>query len=413
LAPNLTATYLVTPGGSTQAATALTVGPESVLPFRLVVRRKGVTVDAAFEAKNPPTVIIRPPLPFSMSLSGDGRFVFVVPDGFLASHTTYTVTIAGTYRVAKPPLGDGSSGTVRTILALSTSPSSAEPLPLTVSPQQVSALNLTRLAIPLPGFLTSVNAIGFDSYDWIVSTLSISPRDAKGDGHVLMFVVGATRSSDGRLVADPSTAFAFPLEGTYHDNLVSVSASSVTLPFSFGPVPMQQLMFRMQLGSDLAAEPGSSLYGVVHCGDVPYYGTLLEKVTTLCNSSGDLVASGTFLISGYQPSGGATSAPSGLSVSSLALRRPGAGATGAVTATFSMAPGTHYPAKAHVMSIVLTNAATGALVPLGYRASTSTAERSDGDVESTTLRIPAGVVLPATVRVTVVADAFPLAARNF
>ena len=412
-APNVTATYLVTPGGSTETATTLTVAPESVMPFRLVVRRNGVTVDAAFEAGDPPSVTISPPVPFSMSLSGDGHFVFVDPLGFLAPNTRYTVTIAGTYQVASTPLGDGSTGNVRTTFRLSTPPSSTRALPLRISPQHVSALNLTRLAIPLPSFLTSVNTIGFDSYDWIVSTLSVSPPDADGDGHLLMFVVGAMGRAGGPLVADPSTAFAFPLEGSYHDGLVSVSASNVTLPFSFGPVPMQELMFRMQLGSDLVATPGSSLYGVLHCADVPYYGTLLETVTNLCNNSGDLVASGTFLVSGYQSSGGASSAPKGLSVSSLDLRRPGRGTPGSVVATFALASGTHYPAGAHVLSIVLTNAATGALVPLAYKAATTTTAGSGGDVESTTLQIPAGVALPAEVRVTVVADAFPLAARNF
>jgi hypothetical protein len=336
-----------------------------------------------------------------------------ISHGFLAPGTKYTVTIAGVYRVASPPLGDGSTGTVRTVLTLSTAPSSTNTLPLTVGPQQVSALNLTELAIPLPSFLTSVNAIGFESYDWIVSTLSVSPPDANGDGHLLMFVVGATRPADGLLVADPTTAFAFPLEGTYRGNLVSVSASHVTLPFSFGPVPTQQLMFRMQLGSDLVAEPGASLFGIVHCADVPYYGSLLERVTTLCNTSGNLTASGTFLASGYPTSGGAASAPKGLRVSTLNLTRPSAGTSGAVTTTFALAPNAHYSVGSHVVSIVLTSASAGALVPIDYRALTTTKAAPDGDIVSTMLRIPAGVALPSDVRVTVVADAFPLVARNF
>ena len=214
------------------------------------------------------------------------------------------------------------------------------------------------------------------------------------------------------MVADPATTFAFPLEGTYHDNLMSVTSSSVTLPFSFGPVPMRQLTFRMQLGDDLVAAPGSSLFGVAHCADVPYYGPLLEKLTDLCNASGDLVASGTFLMSGYAASGGAASAPKGLSVASLELDRPSPGASGSVTATFALAPGSHYLAGAHIISIVLTDAATGALVPLDYKASTTTTEGSGGELERTTLQIPAGVTLPATVRATVVTDAFPLDARN-
>ena len=201
--------------------------------------------------------------------------------------------------------------------------------------------------------------------------LQASPPDAKGDGTVLLFVVGGTRLSDGLIAVDPSTSFAFPLEGTYHGNLISVSAASVTLPFSFGPVPLRQLTFRMQLGPGLVAEPGASIFAVAHCSDVPYYGPLLEKATTLCNSSGNLPVSGTFLASGYNPAGGATTAPAGLSVSSVNVQRPSANTAGSVTANFTLSAGRHYRASLHVVSLVLSNAVTGAVVPLDYRTSTT------------------------------------------
>jgi len=412
-APTVTAAYLVTPGGSTVTSATTGVSPVSVLPFRLVARRNGVSIDAAFDAASPPTVTITPPVPLTTSLSGDGHYLFAVPEHFLQPGTRYQVTIAGNYEVAAPPLGDGSSGTVRTQLTLVTPPGASNKLPLSVGARQVTALHVTRLAFPLPSFLPSVNQIGFDSYDWIASTLQASPPDAKGDGTVLLFVVGATRRSDGLLGADPATPFAFPLEGTYHGDLLSVSAADVTLPFSFGPVPLRQLTFRMQLGRDLVAQPGASVFAVVHCNDVPFYGPLLEKATTLCNRSGDLPVSGTFLASGYDPAGGATTAPPGLSVGSLELQRSSPSAAGSVTASFVLSAGAHYPAGSHVVSLVLTNAVTGAVVPLDYRASTTSSAGPKGDLERTTLQIPAGTVLPAGLRVYVVTDAFPVAARNF
>jgi outer membrane protein assembly factor BamB len=410
---DVTSVYLVTPGGSTQTSTTLPVAPESVLPLRLVVRRDGVSVDAGFEAQSPPSVTIDPPLPFSTTLSGDGHYLFVVPEGFLDPGTAYTLTVAGAYQVAPPPLGDGSTGTVRTTLTLVTSRRVLKSLPLTVGPRRVSALNLTQLAIPLPAFLPSVNQIGFDSYNWIVSTLSVSPPDAAGTGQVLMFVVGAVRRPDGSLVAYPATKFAFPLEGTYQGDLVSVSASDVTLPFSFGPVPMRQLTFRMRLTAARDALPGSSLFGVAHCADVPYYGPLLLSLTHLCNASGDLPASGTFLASGYPPAGAAANAPPGLSVASITVTRPTAAVAGSVAAVFRLAPGTRYAADAHVVSIVLTDAATGALVQLDYRAQTATTAGAAGQLRTVVLRLPAGLTLPADVRATVVTDAFPLRAEDF
>jgi len=408
-----TSAYLVTPGGSTIAATTAAGSPVSVLPFRLVVRRNGISIDAAFEAASPPTVTISPPVPLTTSLSGDGHYVFAVPNGFLQPGTHYHVTIAGAYRVASPPLGDGSSGTVRTQLTLVTPTESRGTFPFTVGARQVSALHITRLAFPLPSFLASVNQIGFDSYDWIASVLQASPPDANGDGTVLLFVVGGTRLSDGLIAVDPSTSFAFPLEGTYHGNLLSVSAASVTLPFSFGPVPLRQLTFRMELGPGLVAQPGASIFAVAHCSDVPYYGPLLEKATTLCNSSGNLPVSGTFLTSGYNPAGGATTAPPGLSVSSVNLQRPSASSAGSLTADFGLSAGMHYRASLHVVSLVLSNAVTGAVVPLDYRTSTTSSAEPNGDLERTTLEVPSGTVLPAQLRVNVVTDGYPLAARNF
>ncbi|HZM55903.1 MAG TPA: PQQ-binding-like beta-propeller repeat protein [Acidimicrobiales bacterium] len=412
-APTVTAAYLVTPGGSTVTSTTATVSPVSVLPFRLVVRRNGVPIDAAFDAANPPTVTVTPPVTLTTSLSGDGKYLFAVPDHFLQPNTRYHVTIAGSYEIAAPPLGDGSSGTVQTQLTLVTPPGASNRLPLAVGARQVSALHITRLAFPLPSFLPSVNQIGFDSYDWIASTLQVSPPNAKGDGTVLLFVVGASRGPDGLLAADPATPFAFPLEGSYHGDLMSVSAANVTLPFSFGPVPLRQLTFRMQLGPDLVAQPDTSVFAVVHCNDVPFYGPLLEKATTLCNQSGDLPVSGTFLASGYDAAGGATTAPPGLSVTSVELQHPSTSAAGAVTASFALSAGMHYRAGAHVVSLVLSDAGTGAVVPLDYRSSTTSSAGPNGDLELTTLQIPAGTVLPARLRVNVVTDAFPIAARNF
>ena len=411
-APDTTSVFLVTPGGSTETATTVPVAPESVLPLRLVVRRDGDAVDAHFEAQHPPTVTVSPPVPFSTTLSGDGRYLFVVPDGFLSPGTRYSLTVSGAYGVAPPPLGDGSTGVVRTTLTLLTSRQGITSLPLRVGPHRVSALDVTRLAVPLPAFLPSVNQIGFDRYNWILSPLSISPPGPKGNGRILMFVVGAVQAPGGSLIAYPATQFAFPLEGTYQGNLISITAPNTTLPFSFGPVPLRQLTFRMRLTPNLSALPGASLFAVAHCADVPFYGPLLLSVTSLCNSSGDMAASGTFLATRYPAAGLAATAPPGLSLRAVTMTPPTSTPSGTVLATFRQAPGTRYLAKAHVISIVLTDASTGDLVPLDYRSATTVTTGTEGRLDEAVLRIPPGTDLPADVRATVVVDAFPLAAEN-
>ena len=108
----------------------------------------------------------------------------------------------------------------------------------------MGALELSRLALPLPSLLPSVNQIGFDSYDLIAGTL------AKGGGHVLLWVIAARPGRNGVPQADPTGNFAFPLSGTYRGDEVLLNASQVNLQFSFGPVPIRSLDFRGELGSD-------------------------------------------------------------------------------------------------------------------------------------------------------------------
>ena len=48
--------------------------------------------------------------------------------------------------------------------------------------RRVSAFELSRLAVPLPPIVPSLNQIGFDSYDMVVGALAVSKPDARGRG---------------------------------------------------------------------------------------------------------------------------------------------------------------------------------------------------------------------------------------
>ncbi len=126
--------------------------------------------------------------------------------------------------------------------------------------KRVGALELSRLALPLPSLLPSVNQIGFDSYDLIAGTLAKGggPGPALGDRR-------ARRGATGSPVPDPNGNFAFPLSGPYRGDEVLLNASQVNLQFSFGPVPIRSLDFRGELGADGRFAPGASLYGQVTC----------------------------------------------------------------------------------------------------------------------------------------------------
>ena len=82
----------------------------------------------------------------------------------------------------------------------------------------------------------------------------------------------------------------------------------------------------------------------------PYLRPAARKATTLCNRSGNLVASGTFLASAYDPAGGATTAPAGLvGVLRSSSDAPPANTAGSVTANFTLSAGRHY--LAHVSTL--------------------------------------------------------------
>ena len=180
-------------------------------------------------------------------------------------------------------------------------------MPLAVARNRVSALNLRRLAVPLPPMLPSLNQIGFDFYDLIVGTIAKSRPNARGEGSILMWVVTARRDRRGVPVADPQGTLAFPLAGRYKGDSVILSARDVNLTFTFGDVPLRLFEFRGQLGRDLVMR-GPSLYGESVCREVPVYGSALP-LTGLCNGDGTLVTTGTYLTRAYDRRGHREPAP--------------------------------------------------------------------------------------------------------
>jgi outer membrane protein assembly factor BamB len=400
-----TEVYPVTAGGNTKLGDRLgNRVPAASSPIgRLVVREGGETLDAAMQGAADGLVTPRPGFPFTAELSGDGHFLHVLPTGFLRPGTEYELDVAGEWSAA-----GGGSGAFDDEIRLRTAPARLKRPPLRVKHGRVTALNMRRLAIPLPPFLPSVNQIGFDSYDWIVGTLDITPPDANGEGTALFWIVGARRGRGGVPAADPASEFAFPLQGRYRRDSLILSAEDLTLTFSFGPVPLDVFQLRGQLRRNLKMRPGANLYAETICAEVPVYGPFLP-LTGLCNAGGKLVSSGTFITDAYDRRGEANRRPRGLRVESVDLERPSAGAAGAAEATFSLAGGARYPASRHVASILLTDAATGEPLNLDYKALTSTTADAEGNLSGARVEIPAGTELPARVRLYVIADVYPLA----
>lgn len=353
---NLTRMAFVTPGGTT-----LIAGPPARLPAatalttRLLVRQVGETVDAALDPA--PRVSADPPFAFTAEPSGDGHFL--------------------RFRTAR----------VR-----------RRGRPLSVGRRRVSAFRLSRLAVPLPPILPSLNQIGFDSYDMAVGALEA------GRGKLLLWAVSTKRGPGGTALADRAGAFSFPLQGRYRHDSLLLAQRGLSLTFSFGDVPMRRFDLRMQLGRDMRSR-GASLYAEVFCPEVPVYGPALIGIG-LCNRDLKLPASGTFITGPYR--GPANRRPPGVKISSLTLRRPSAWQPGLAVARLG---GRRLAARAHSAAILLTDAATGDVVSLDYKKALSLDLRA-GAIRAVRLALPAGAELPARIKAYVIADVFPLGSRQ-
>jgi outer membrane protein assembly factor BamB len=412
----------VSTGGSTLTAAPRAQPTAAVLNARLVVRRGGRTQPAAMQPAPAARDLARltPAAPFTAQLSGDGQVVHVVPRGFLRPGADYRLRVAGRYAVA--PRGAPLSGAFATTLRFRTAPRGPD-APLRAGRDAVTALSLRRLALPMPAFLTSVNQIGFDTYDLIAGVVAVGPPSASSERgaaaavpagaarerRVLLWVIGG-RTRGGREVADPRAGFAFPLAGRLRGDSVILAARDLRLTFSFGDVPIRRFELRARLGPDLRTKPGAGLFVEVTCRDVPVYGAALDAIG-LCNRTGTLPAAGTFLTDRYDPRGPANRRPPGVRVGALRLVRPTAARAGEVRADLGFAPGHGLPRQDRQVSLLLASAG-GRPLALDYPRLTVIETSERGEVRRVRLRLPPGTAVPARLQVHVLADVFPLATRT-
>jgi outer membrane protein assembly factor BamB len=417
-APDLNRVFPVSSGGNLlQGGYGQALPDSTTLVSRLVVRRAGATADAQMQpVPNAKSLVApSPTFAYSAALSGDGHYLFVVPDTFLAPSTDYTLKFSGAYtagglRVGPQTVGATDAGPISDTIKFRTAPGGGS-LPLGKPGRtRTSAFRLTRLAAPLPPFLPSVNQIGFDSYDLIAGTLAKSRPGPDGVGRFLLWLQGGRRAPGGRFVADPRASLAFPIGGTYRGNEFILSGRNLELTFSFGDVPLERFDIRGRMGADRRVKPGAALYAEALCAKVPNYGPVLAVATRLCNQDGKLVASGTYVTQPY-PGGGANLRPRAVGVSGLSFVRPTESSDGSVTATIRLRGKARYPARSHAMHIVLTDALSGDVVPIAYRKLTTVSQGKHGNIASVRLSMPAGTSMPASVRAYVVADVYPLLAR--
>lgn len=388
-------------GGLVPQNRPVDISPAGYLTGRIVVRQAGRTVPARLVPVPDPKqlVTIDPPVPVDVSVSGDGRYVFVRPQQMLPAHASYTVTVEGVVTTGGPRLGNVALGPgelepFRGSFTARTGGDGAAWKPV-VSARETSGLSLSRLAVPLPPMLTSVNQIGFDFYDWIGGAV-------RTDGDPVVWFIGARRDAQGEIVADPSARFAFPVSGPQRGGTFQLSTAGVDLWFTFGPVPLRRFDLRGTFGPDGQILPSSQFLAEAVCADIPGYGSRIPA-TGMCDAQGVITAAGTFL--GGTAQSPALRAVPGLRVGEIDYE-PGSPAT--LSAEIA-APATYTSAE-HFVSILLLDA-QGRPVPLDYYRSTVMRSDDGGRVTGVTLNVD--VPLPDRFQAVVMTDAFPARTQDF
>ena len=428
---NMNEALPVTSGGTTEhGGSEGPVPASSEITGRLIERSGGSTIYASMLPVPDAAALVHtsPSFPFSAQVSGDGRYVFIAPDGFLNPSTTYHVSVSGEWGADGVRVADWTTpgtwtryGTFNSTFTFNTAPLGG-PLPLSTSANRVSVFLIRRLAVPLPAFLTSVNQIGFDSYVLLVGAVSVgAPNPSEGGrGSILLWATQARLGPRGQYLADPNGTLIFPVSGYYRGSTLMLSAQNPTLTFSFGKVPLQFMDLDFTLQHSMTNAPGASLYAQAVCAEIPNYGPE-AYLTGMCNETGELPAAGTFITDPYKPSttnrrsrstaiSAANVRPVGLSVSSVSLVRPTPATAGSVTATLALARGASYPAADHRIGVLLVDG-SGQPLGLDYTAQTTTTD-GHGNIAKVTLTIPAGTLMPSHLSAYVMADVFPLALRQ-
>ena len=410
--------FYVTPGGSTVLTGTPEIPIASIVTLRLLLRENGETVDA-WVCNSPvgcpeDALVVRaePPFPMRVEKSADGHFLHIIPEGFLQPGTDYTLTVESNVYTGGLPVGNLTLGgkkraRIEDTVTLRTRATDGEPLPLKLGDDEVTALEWTRLAVPIPPMMPSLNQIGFDYLDWIIGTVDITDPDAQGGGKATLWAIGAKRDSEGRLVADPESDFTLPLSGRYQDNAFILTDQDFVMPVTGIPIPFNLFELRGQLAGDLRVEPGATVYADTEALSIPTFGPYLVIAGLANNWFEKLLVAGTYLTRPYED-GSANRRPEGLTVTALDYIPATEKQAGKVTATFELAAGASYRLDEHRPGILLMDTAQTQAVYLDYHNNLSSTADASGNVATVTLTIPAGTAVPEQMDAIVLADVFPL-----
>ncbi len=403
--------YYVTPGGNLTLGDPPPLPAASILTLRLVVRKQGRSFPARLLRRSL-RITSSPPFPLHWELAADGRHLHLFPDGFLTPGATYTLHLQGNYtfgglRLGNLKLGGRKAGAFAHDFTFTVAPA-ANTWPLRLGPDQVDALSWTRLAVPIPTMLPSLNQIGFDYLHWILGVVAQTPPDAQGEGKSVLWAIGARYDENDQLVADPASDFALPLSGPYRGDAFILSNRRFQMAITGIPIPFNLLQLRGQIDAHLNVRPGATGFADARVLAIPTFGPLLVLAGLASNGWRKLLAMCTYLAGPYDRVGGANVRPPGIHLADFTFTPPSPRQQGRLSARFALDPGHTYPLARHRPGLLLLDPHRIEPVFLDYHRLLASETDPAGNLAAVHLTLPAGTTLPSPLQAIVLLDVFPL-----
>jgi hypothetical protein len=357
------------------------------LTFSLLVREHGDTRLAVIDSTTL-HVSLEPPVDAMVSVSGDRKFVTVIPDSPYAGVPggTVAVHVTGDYLVNLDRqglrfTGGEKGGDIDQTFHFDVRPRAAGgmlPLPVPQAPGEPSGVwELYRLAAPLPTILPSYNQIGFDSIHYLIGLVEGDGQRAIGWG------VGGRLANDGESgELDPSSRVRFPLEVRYDGRLLTmINQEGFVVEFNGFPIPFKFFRAATRVDASGHALISPALNAKTVCGEIDFYGPFLQLLG-YCNPETDILEA--FGAAELRPYGnGVATMPAGVGDATFS-------ATGAAVRVDLS--GSTLRANEHNFGILLVDPATNTAVPVNYTASTTIHAADDGTIADVVLALPASHV---------------------
>lgn len=388
--------------GSVLPSPPTSIGAADALAFTLFAREAGDTRLALLDADSLVVEAV-PPAPVTVEVSGERRFLTVVPEpAFVAdAGGRVRITLSGVW-LTDPDRegllfeGGEPGGSFEETFEFALLPAVTDTFPLPVPNDvgpAVGVWSLSRMAAPLPTLLPSYNQIGFDSLFFLVSLL-------EGDGaRAVGQVMGARLDENGEIVPDPATGVLFPVVARMEGgSLVLDADGGMSLQAMNLDIAFRRFRVAAGLEADGTAPEDAVLSVTTVCGDITFYGVFMRTLG-LCNPQTDVLdVFGAALLEPWR--GGAVEPPTSV-VGDATWSATDSGVE-------VLLDGGLLDPSIDLVGLLVIDAETGSPLTLDY--GTGTERVTDADGVLTSVRVEWGdVAPPPRIRAWLTAGPFPVA----